>query len=374
MDLLLIATYVGLCTIVFKVFRIPLNKWSLPTAFLGGVFLIGTLLMLMNYNHPYAKHAKEFFASVPIVPEVRGRVVSVDVQANQQVKQGDVLFRVDAMPYELAVVRKRAQLADLSKSALGEEEAWKSARAQVTSKVAKRDRAKQTYDRFAAAAGAYSDQDIENRRQLYLGAQADVESAQAQERKLRLEVEASFDGEDPRVAEIRAQLRSAEYDLDKTVVRAPSDGMVTQLAIRKGMMAVPLPLAPVMVFIPEQRRMLVGSFWQNSMKIIKPGFEVEVTLDAVPGHVFKGKVEQLLPAMSEGEIQGRGQLLSAAMISKKGRAIASVSLEENLDDYNLPLGVQGHMVVYSDQFTHVSIIRRVLLRMMGWLNYIYPIK
>ncbi|MCB1810061.1 MAG: HlyD family secretion protein, partial [Candidatus Competibacteraceae bacterium] len=45
MDLLLIATYVGLCIIIFKVFRIPLNKWSVPTAFLGGVLLIGALLM-----------------------------------------------------------------------------------------------------------------------------------------------------------------------------------------------------------------------------------------------------------------------------------------------------------------------------------------
>ncbi|MBV1960512.1 MAG: HlyD family secretion protein [Immundisolibacteraceae bacterium] len=374
MDLLLIVTYVGLCTILFKVFRIPLNKWTLPTAFLGGVFLIGTLLMLMNYNHPYAKYAKEFFASVPVVPQVKGRVVAVEVKANQRVQQGDVLFRIDPVPYELAVVRKRAQLADLSKSALAEEEAWKSARAKVSSAVASRDRAKQTYQRYADAEGAYSQQDIDNRKQLFVGAEADVEAAQARERELRLEVDASYGGEDPRVAEVRAQLRLAQYDLDKTIVRAPSNGMVTQLAIREGMMAVPLPLAPVMVFIPEKERLLVGSFWQNSMKLIKPGLEVEVILDAVPGHVFKGEVVQLLPAMSEGEIQGRGQLASAAMIAKKGRAIASVSLEENLDDYNLPLGVQGHMVVYSEQFTHVSIIRRVLLRMMGWLNYVYPIK
>ena len=81
---------------------------------------------------------------LPIVPEVRVKVVAVDVPANEPVQKGDVLFRLDAVPNELAVVRKRAQLADLSKSALGEEEAWKSARAQVTSKISNRDRAKQT--------------------------------------------------------------------------------------------------------------------------------------------------------------------------------------------------------------------------------------
>ena len=140
---------------------------------------------------------------------------------NQQVKQGDVLFRLDAVPYELAVVRKRAQLADLSKSALGEEEAWKSARAQVTGAKANRDRAKQTYERFADAKDAYSKQDIDNRKQLYIGAEADVEAAEARERQLRLEVDASYAGEDPRVAEVRAQLRLAEYDLKKPLFAPP---------------------------------------------------------------------------------------------------------------------------------------------------------
>lgn len=52
MDLLLILTYTALCVAVFKVFKIPLNKWTVPTAVLGGVILIGTLILLMNYNHP----------------------------------------------------------------------------------------------------------------------------------------------------------------------------------------------------------------------------------------------------------------------------------------------------------------------------------
>ena len=46
MDLLLILTYTGLCVVVFKVFRIPLNKWTVPTAILGGVVIIGALLMV----------------------------------------------------------------------------------------------------------------------------------------------------------------------------------------------------------------------------------------------------------------------------------------------------------------------------------------
>lgn len=92
MDLLLILTYTALCVAVFKIFRIPLNKWTVPTAALGGVVLIGTLIMLMNYNHPYSEMARNYYVSTPIVPLVKGRVVEVPVQANQPVKKGMCCF------------------------------------------------------------------------------------------------------------------------------------------------------------------------------------------------------------------------------------------------------------------------------------------
>lgn len=53
MDLLIVLTYVALAWTVFKIFRIPVNQWTLATAALGGVFLVSGLILLMNYNHPY---------------------------------------------------------------------------------------------------------------------------------------------------------------------------------------------------------------------------------------------------------------------------------------------------------------------------------
>jgi len=67
-------------------------------------------------------------------------------------------------------------------------------------------------------------------------------------------------------------------------------------------MAVPLPLKPAMVFTPEQKRMIVGSFWQNSLLRMRPDYQAEVVLDAVPGHVFSGTLSHVLPAMSEGDV------------------------------------------------------------------------
>jgi len=68
MDLLLILTYTAICVAIFKIFKLPLNKWTVPTAVLGGVVLIGALIFLMNYNHPYSEIGREYYVTTPIVP------------------------------------------------------------------------------------------------------------------------------------------------------------------------------------------------------------------------------------------------------------------------------------------------------------------
>ena len=82
MELLLILTYAAICVAVFKIFRIPVNKWTLPTAVLGGIFMIGTILLVMNYNHPFTATARIYFATTPIMPTVKGRVIEVPVKPN----------------------------------------------------------------------------------------------------------------------------------------------------------------------------------------------------------------------------------------------------------------------------------------------------
>lgn len=111
MDLLLILTYTALCIGIFKIFKIPLNKWTVPTAVLGGVIIIGTLIMLMNYNPPYSELARNYYVSTPVVPLVKGRVTDVPVKPNQPVKKGDVLFRIDAEPFQEKVASLTARLA-----------------------------------------------------------------------------------------------------------------------------------------------------------------------------------------------------------------------------------------------------------------------
>src|SRR3974377_1027722 len=112
MELLLILIYVSFCYVVFKLFKIPVNQWSLATAALGGIIGIALLLLIMNYNHPFTTNARIYFSVTPVLPGGRGRVIEVPVQTNTPLQQGDVLFRIDPKPYEFVVEQKKALLAE----------------------------------------------------------------------------------------------------------------------------------------------------------------------------------------------------------------------------------------------------------------------
>ena len=343
MDLLLILTYTAICVAIFKIFRIPLNKWTVPTAALGGVVLIGTLIMLMNYNHPYSEMARNYYLSTPIVPLVKGRVVEVPVQANQPVKKGDVLFRLDDEPFKLKVESLTARL-NANKDQL------KSIDARLRSAKLDRDRAS---DLMRRGVGKQRDLDV---------TQASVD-----------EIAAQMDQQRATLEDLQAQLDEAKYQLAQTVVYAPSDGHVVQLALRPGMIATPFMYRPVMTFIHKDDTAYVGWFWQNSMQRLAVGDEAEVVIDGVPGKIFKGKVTAVVPAIAAGNVQANAGLLDQTTAVRPGRLPVVISITDpEWAKYQVIAGASGQAAVYTEYFHHVSVMRKVLLRMASWMNYIFP--
>ena len=202
MDLLLILTYAAICVVIFKVFNIPLTKWTVPTAVLGGVVLIGALIFLMNYNHPYSEISREYFVTTPIVPAVSGNVIEVLVDGRVKLKKGDVLFKIDPVPFQNRVDSLTAQIV------LAREDAERATTLLRTRNISQRD------------------------------------------------ADAAF----TRLETLTGQLATANFELEQTVVRAPTDGYVTQVALRPGMRAVSLPLLPVMVlFTTKASTLSAGS-------------------------------------------------------------------------------------------------------------------
>ncbi|MCG6943185.1 MAG: HlyD family secretion protein [Thiohalocapsa sp.] len=318
MDLLLILTYAALCIAVFKIFRIPLNKWTVPTAVLGGVVLIGALLLLMNYNHPFSESFRKYYVTTPIIPEVRGRVVEVPVKQNTPIKQGDLLFKIDPAPFEDEVASLQARLAAAEKDLARAEELY----------------AKQS------------------------GSERMVDQTRAD------------------VDDLRAKLSDARFDLAQTTVTAPSDGTVTQLALRPGMMALPFTPSPVMTFVHKDDALFVGWFRQEYLERLTPGSAAEVIFDGIPGRIFQARVDTVFPVIAEGQVKPSADFIAYGNVRQPGRV--AVSIEVTDPDFapfaaELPGGAYGQAAVYTEHFHHVGIMRKVLLRMASWMNFVFPL-
>lgn len=377
METLLLLCYAALSIAIFKIFRIPLNKWTVPTAVLGGVVLIGALILGMNYNFPYTDIGKQVFRTVPVVSQTRGRVMSVPVQPNQMLHKGDVLFTLDPTPFQAQVDDLTAQVKAASQDALSLNAALNSAQADLQKAVALRDRAQREYARFQAGhdKGAFSDQMVDTRRQSWKADEAAVAAAQASVVQAHNNLNSVVNGENTKVASLLAQLRAAEFKLENTVVRAPSDGYVSTVGLRPGTMSAALGLKPVMTFVPTgeaDKREFVAAFRQNSLQRLEKGEQAELLFPAVQGTVFHAEVTEVLPAIGESQFQGQGTLLTTRDLDTRGRALVVFRVTDTrLQNYHLPQGTDVEAAVYSGHLEHLSLIRKILIRMKSWENYLY---
>nr|WP_300307917.1 HlyD family secretion protein [Halomonas sp.] len=372
METLIILTYTALCVAIFKIFRIPKNKWTIPTAALGGIIILATLVLVMNYNHPFTRLVRQTYVVTPIVSEVRARVQEVNATPNTLVKAGDPLITLDPTRYEERVTQASAELSDALRGTEGRVASVTEAEAALAAAVARRDQAQRTLNRMLGASSAFSQQRIDEGRENLDTAKAQVGQAQAALERARSAQETDDSGVDPIVLAKQAALEEAELNLSDTVLRAPTDGYMTQLAVRPGMMAVPLPLRPLGVFLHQQEGVFTAAFRQQSLIRIEKGADAELIFDALPGKVFEATVIEVLPAIAESQITPSDRLRGTEAFTQMGnRALVTLRLKDGQELPPLPLGVSAQAAVYSHHFHHLSILRKILLRMLSWQHYLY---
>jgi multidrug resistance efflux pump len=173
------------------------------------------------------------------------------------------------------------------------------------------------------------------------------------------------------VDQLSAQLEGAKWNLDKTTVRAPADGYVTNVALRKGARVANLPMSPVMAFIDTSDTRLVVNIDQIDARYVEPGQDVEITFKFVPGHVYTGKVESVLQAIASGQAETSGTAVAPRAI-EAAPFVVKVRLDDNDFATRLPAGATGTAAIFTGHVRVSHILRRVLLRQVAILNYINP--
>jgi RND family efflux transporter MFP subunit len=251
--------------------------------------------------------------SVAIVPDVAGEVIDVAVEANKPLRAGEVLFRIDPTPFDAQVKAIKAQL-KLSDTRLS----------QMT----------QLFERDS-------------------GRGFDVEQRQSE------------------VDHLKAQLEGAQWNLDKTVVRAPADGYATNVALRKGARVTNLPLAPVMAFIDTSDTLIGVEIAQNDARYVRPGQDAEITFKVMPGRVYAATVESILQAVATGQVQTSGLAVSPKAVQSLP-FVVRIKLDDAEFARALPAGATGEAAIFTDHVKVAHVIRKVLLRQMAIINYVNP--
>jgi len=304
------------CAIVWLIFikleLLPWNRGSQGAVAGIGIAAILALVISMNLFQPYSKDVRVYQRVVQLVPRVTGRVIEVSVQANAAVKKGDVLFRIDPEPFQYEVDRLTADL-----------------------RIKKR-----VFEDAKALAGAQ------------VAAEIKLERAQAQ-----------YD-------QTAALLGSAQIDLRETTVYAPSDGIVTNLALHAGQIASQMASMPVMTFLDTSERVVIATFAQPALEFVHVGDAVEVAFDRLPGRIVNGHIQAIIPATGQGQLPPSGTLLEWTQTPVPGRFAVQVQLEEAARELTIPAGSSGAAAVYTQRGKAIRIVRKVVIRMTTWLNYV----
>jgi multidrug resistance efflux pump len=325
---------------------------------------------------------------VQVVPRVTGRVIEVPVQANSEVKKGDVLFRIDPEPVRLEVNGLKAKVKELEAKVSGARaierqlglarNTAQGRRAAVSAQLdLARRRVKQ--HRVLASSGAGNQFDLQEVQSQEKNLEGELAAANAElgQAAQKLEVRTE-DGTlvdlaqaEAELEQGRASLADAEWRIKETVTYAPADGTVINLQLREGSYAAALPISPVMSFV-EHEQYVVAYFAQNELHQVKPGQEAEVTLLAFPNRIIKCKVESVVWATGQGQAPLTGTLpqTNAPLVDMPGRYAVKLKVEESEGLGVLPAGARGHAAVYTEGAHPVHILRKVILRVgtkLDWL-------
>jgi len=374
MEILLLGIYSFFVWLIFIKFKwLPWNTTSQVTVAIIPIVALTALILTLNVVAPSSADVRVFKYTVPIVSQVRGRVIEVPVEeGNRLVRKGDVLFRVDPTPYQLAVDSLAAQLIGAKG---GDQQLREQLRAAQSNSAAIRARIKLTRNRVEqnrelAKTGAGNRFDFEQSEADLRDQEAQLAASVADEAQVRAQLAATVGGDIASVAKIKADLANAEWELDQTTVRSPCDCYVINLVLRPGAFVAGMPFNPVMTLV-EADGQVVALFNQNELHQIEPGNYAEFTLQTNPGRIIRAKVDSIIWAQGMGQMQQSGTIpMTGVLAAPPNRFAVKFDVEEADRAILVAAGAAGHAAVYTNHGKMIHILRMVILRVGAYFDYL----
>ena len=344
---------------------------------------LAVLLALFVYNlfadriTPYTSQATVDTFLVQIAPEVSGSVVAVDVADNRKVKKGQVLFRIDASPFEIALRAAEANLAVVEQGADASAADVRVADAQLqrarVELATSQQLGKIVLD--LSAKRALSETSAIRARSDIAKTRADISRAEAETERARIRQGESGDA-NAQVRQALAARDQARLDLQHTTVVAPADGVVTNLRLSPGQYA--NRGQPVLSFIADGPRWVTAAMRENQLGNIGAGDRAYVVFDDYPGRVFPAHVESVGWGIAQGGEAPTGTLPTVdapkGWLREPQRFPVRIVLDAGTGASDkLPpgrSGAQANVVVQTRETSVMNPLSRLWIWMISMLSYL----
>jgi multidrug resistance efflux pump len=323
---------------------------------------------------PFTTQASVNAFVVPVSPEVAGLVTEVNVVDKQNVEAGEVLVRIDAERYQLAVAEAEATLAQSGQDVSAAAANVSTAQAQLDDAHAHLTHMRKQSVRVEslvaqrAMAAAHLDQAIAAVAQ----AEAAVAAAEANLAKAKEQL-GPRGSDNPKVKAAISALRVARRQLEDTTIRAPSRGVVTGLQIAVGNYAA--VGHPLMTFIAADEVWIEADMRENNLGRLKTGDPVEIVLDFDPGAVHGGRVVSIGWGVAQEQGNAPGELPTApsnhSWVRESRRFPVRIQLLENPLPLGVRVGSQASVIVYTGDHPVLNALGRLRIRLSSILTYVY---
>ena len=334
-----------------------------------GLFVLAVFVGLLNYLTPSGRIVVTGRV-VEVTPNVSGEIMAIPVVPNVPIRAGTVLFEIDPRPFQYKVTQLDASLAAAQQQLEQLRATYEQATANVeglTSQLAfnKKRLADVQKLTIAQAMSVFKEEDSQVQVETV---NAQLQAAKAAQLNAKLALDSQINGENTTVAQIRAQLDNAKWELAQTSIRAPADGYVTILALAVGDRA--LQARSVLSFIVTNEITIVGMFSPNGFETIKPGTPVTLVFDTRPGRLYQARVAEIPRGVGQGQIAVSGMLAKVGSIGGAKEFPAVISIPENLDRDILRLGTPGTATVFSDKAGAIGLLAWILIWISSYTAYL----
>ena len=365
--------------------EIDVGSGKPPASPMRKIILIALALLVILFVYhvlsdrftPYSSQARVETFLTQIAPEVAGDVLEVDVKDNTAVRKGQLLFRIDPEPYQVAVRSAQANLSVALQAADVSVADVAAAEAQLKKQTVDLAATRQlggivtglvSQNALAQTQGIRATADVGKTEADVKGAQADLEKARANLGAPGLA--------NPKVKQALAALDQAKLDLRNTEVRAPSDGIVTNLRLAAGQYVG--PGQPQLSFLESGPRWISADMRENQLGNVKPGQKVTVAFDFLPGKLFRGTVNSVGWGVAQEGDAPNGQLSSVpkeqGWVREPQRfPVRILVLPDEAQKAGIDVGrsgAQANVIIFTSDTSLMNPIGRLWMKIVTLLSYL----